>query len=421
MLIPMKFDELDKAQAEAAQTKLSDKRGKKRQNATISRLDPERTSEDPTISGELRTGRWTAEETEYCDRLIELFETGSLPIPDSIKLNDFLSSMLKSKQSRLTKKMKNARLSARQYQHKQGFIESIEEAIAFSQLESQFFRSIKCNMERSEIRFHMQKVWRELFSAYASSIGHKLEAGEWLASVEEIDRRVSRQKDAARTARRKIMMGYALSHDATHQPSGVFIEPVPTSLQQSEAQSICLSRNSSSDTLNRTSKRQLMHTLGAEMPPLRPLSYYSSPFVGKIVHYIRKNNIPFEYVDAWVPSQVQLPSESVGMPTEYSSHGNEKSRLCFGGWGMTEIQIPPDDPASVGLSEGELFDLTSFGMYSQRFSFDVGCGKCTLCYVSVSQRIQISTHSFSFCFRSAGPRLSDRSCFLGKRRSEGTD
>lgn len=33
--------------------------------------------------------------------------TGRLPLPEGAKLNEFLSQMLKSKQSRLTKKMKN--------------------------------------------------------------------------------------------------------------------------------------------------------------------------------------------------------------------------------------------------------------------------------------------------------------------------
>ena len=56
---------------------------------------------------ELRTGRWTNEETAYCDKLISKFMTGRLPLPEGAKLNEFLSQMLKSKQSRLTKKMKN--------------------------------------------------------------------------------------------------------------------------------------------------------------------------------------------------------------------------------------------------------------------------------------------------------------------------
>lgn len=381
MLLPMKFDELDKAQAEAAMTELSDKRGKKRQNATISRLNPERNTEDHSLSGsgELRTGRWTTEETEYCDKLIDLFETGSLPIPDSLKLNDFLSLMLKSKQSRLTKKMKNAKLSTRQYRHKLGYIHDMEDAKAFSKLETQFFKSIRCNMERSEIRFHMQKVWRELFSAFCGNIGVKLEADAWLLSVEEIDRRISRQKDAARTARRKLMMGYALSHDSANQPSGVFIDSRSESNMEPQTETQPgFSRESSHEALGRATKRSVPQLSAPGLPPLRPLSYYTSPFVGKIIHFMRRNNVPFEYVDTWVPSQV--PSESMEPVALQSVSDSTKCRLCFGGSGTTEVIVPEDRGAPVAsLSEMELFDMNSFGLYSQRFSFDVGCG--TYCFL----------------------------------------
>jgi len=144
VLLPMTFDEIDQAQAQAANSAVSDKRGRKRKNATIARLNQ--------VDGEasdLRTGRWTGEETAYCDKLIHFFEQGALPIPDGIKLNDFLSNMLKSKQSRLTKKMKNAKLSSRQYKREIGYIVQDEEAREFSYLETEFFASIRCNMERS--------------------------------------------------------------------------------------------------------------------------------------------------------------------------------------------------------------------------------------------------------------------------------
>jgi hypothetical protein len=87
-LIPMAFNEIDRAQAEAANTRLSEKRGKKRLNATVTRLNPLLNAREGTNdelgksnaaeSNELRTGRWTTEETEYCDQLIELFEGKSM-------------------------------------------------------------------------------------------------------------------------------------------------------------------------------------------------------------------------------------------------------------------------------------------------------------------------------------------------------
>ena len=208
-LMPMAFAEIDEARKQAAILGVSDKRGKKRKNATIARLTSNgmvteetgsmtsgndvATSNTTTLNGDmatgstnaisssssdvsdLRTGRWTNEETEYCDSLIAAFEKGMLPLPDGVKLNDFLSSMLKSKQSRLTKKMKNARLSARQYRLDMGHIPDRELARDFSRKETEFFASIKCPMERSEIRFHMQKEWRELFSSYCVSVGQRVD------------------------------------------------------------------------------------------------------------------------------------------------------------------------------------------------------------------------------------------------------
>lgn len=62
-----------------------------------------------------RTGRWSAEESGFVDRLIAWFESGRLPLPNGVRLNEFLCDMLACRTSRLTKKLKNARLSARTY------------------------------------------------------------------------------------------------------------------------------------------------------------------------------------------------------------------------------------------------------------------------------------------------------------------
>ncbi|KAI2494165.1 hypothetical protein MHU86_20359 [Fragilaria crotonensis] len=108
------------------------KREKKRKTATIARLNPEVSVTGPNVeeaSDDLRTGRWTTDEVLYCDKLVEKFESGELPVANGIKLNDFLSRMLKSKQSRLTKKMKNAKLSARAYSRTTGYVVDINECI----------------------------------------------------------------------------------------------------------------------------------------------------------------------------------------------------------------------------------------------------------------------------------------------------
>lgn len=117
----MNFNEIndaEKAAAQAAASKNGEKRGRKRKNSIISNEDSP--SEGAKVKpskgrkqvladnrdGELRTGRWSNEEMVYCDKLIYCFKEGILPVEEGLKLNDFLSSLLKSKQSRLTKKMK---------------------------------------------------------------------------------------------------------------------------------------------------------------------------------------------------------------------------------------------------------------------------------------------------------------------------
>lgn len=364
ILLPMVFDEIDQAQREAAAATLSDKRGKKRKNATIARLNAMEGD-----GSELRTGRWTTEETAYCDLLIDLFEKGSLPIPDGIKLNDFLSNMLKSKQSRLTKKMKNARLSARQYKREQGYIVDDAKARELSILETEFFASIRCNMERSEIRFHMQKEWRDLFSDFCLNIGRKLDANDWLHSIEELDRRISSQKDAARSARRKVMMGCALRQDAMNSQHGVFIDSSGQSVSSADMNIGPIATGYDSDADN--SRRKRPKTTSAKSTASKQ---FSSAFLGKILDYMQRHFLPFEYVDIWVPSFVPAAGES--------SSNEQKCRLCFAGSGTTDTVYPPDGGSPCPLSAEDLFDLLSFGEYSQKFSFDVGSGLPGRVYVS---------------------------------------
>lgn len=383
----MSFLEIDEAKAAAAKLAPSGKRGKKRRNATIARLNPSSSlnasdgggsvsasidDKTPGESNDLRTGRWTTEETAYCDQLIDKFERGQLPIVDGLKLNDFLSNMLKSKQSRLTKKMKNARLSARCYKRTTGFITEDKEAREFSEAESSFFDSIPCSLEKSEIKFHMQKEWRELFSSYCVAIGLKLDADAWLSSVEEMDRRASEAKDAARMARRKVMMGYALSQDSRNLDEGVFIEP-----NASETNSCCPGSSALTPSGIGTASGTALDPTAVKRrkgdEKNAPVGFSSSPFVGRVVQFLQRYSIPFEHVDAWVPSFVpQQPGGNENDPN--AAEAEQKCRLCFAGSASTDTIIPADGGTAIPLSTEEQFDLVSFGEYSQKFSFDLGCG-----------------------------------------------
>jgi hypothetical protein len=379
-ILPMVFDDIDQAQREASSSVLTEKRGKKRKNATIARLssttlvataapisNPTQVAnptEDPESAVGLRSGRWTEEETIYCDKLIELFEKGQLPIPDGIKLNDFLSSMFKSKQSRLTKKMKNARLSVRMYKRENNSIISADVASNVSKSELEFFDSIKCTMERSEIRFHMQREWREMFTSYCTAIGQPVDAYQWMKSDEELDRRVSMQLDAARLARRKIMMGLALEKDTQSTTTGVFINTdvsTPSILLQES--------NRSASPSNSVKNGNNINGSLSIMRKLDKVRYYSSAFIKKVLQFLQRNGLPFEFCDIWVPSF------TVGGNMNSGVVPSQDCRLFFAGFGVTEYLIPENGEGPVqSMSNEDFFDYLSFGEYSEKFSFDVGCG-----------------------------------------------
>jgi hypothetical protein len=325
---------------------------------------------------EKRTGRWTLEELAYCDKLIAKFQAGQLPINDGIKLNEFLGSMLKSKQSRLTKKMKNAKLSTKTYERGTGHLPSGNEAREFSELEDSFFHSIQCHQQRAEIKFHMQKEWREQFSAYCAAVGQCLDADAWLSSVEEMDLRATRAKDAARMARRKLMMGVALRADSTNPEQGVFIEqPEPGKLASEEAEAAMILGSSeefdSEELLTLLSDKLILPTEGLQGGLFDSNDdgclMQSAPFLIKAISYIERHNVPFEHVDVWVPSFVQPSSDP-------SDAGSTSCRLCYAGSATVETQVGSDGTTGVPLSAEDQFSFQAFGDYSQKFSFDVGCG-----------------------------------------------
>jgi hypothetical protein len=109
-----------------------------------------------------RTGRWTGAEILFRDALIAHFLAGSPPLRAGLKLSDFLTGMLKSKPSRLAKKMKHAQLSTRRFHPEAGHVAAAA-ARELSRLEREFVASIANPVERSEIRFHMGREWQTHF------------------------------------------------------------------------------------------------------------------------------------------------------------------------------------------------------------------------------------------------------------------
>lgn len=312
-----------------------------------------------------RTGRWTPEEISFCDQLMKHFQLGDLPLLDGVKLNDFLATMLKSKQSRLTKKMKNANFSGKIFQRTHGFISNLEEAKAFSETEEAFLRSVADPVEQAQIRFYMQKEWREMISSYCTTISQPLDADAWLSSVEEMEKRESSAKDAARMTRRKMMMGIALDQDIQNPDQGVFIEKSSPFLTGFDDNFL-----DNDDLLNLFNDKPTSTKSTDPKAGQRHYWHYSSPFLGKVIAYIQRHNCPFEHVDIWVPSFVPDSDASEGSGSNVSS-----CRLCFAGSATADLKVPRNGIGPLEMIDSdEQFNLLSFGDYSQKFSFNVGCG-----------------------------------------------
>jgi len=354
-LFPMSFREIDEARKSNRNLANANRRKNRKRKGTPGQISAVDTVNGVYVS-DRRTGRWTTEEMAYCDKLISKFESGELPISSGLKLNEFLGNMLKSKQSRLTKKMKNAKLSSRTFQRMSAGILDNNEVRELSELEDLFFQSIQCQQNRAEIKFHMQREWREQLSLYCSSVGQPLDADAWLRSVEELDRRSSHAKDAARMAKRKLMMGFALRTDSMNPDSGVIIEKTASD------QRLALGTTGIENDLDE--QKEILQLLTEEANQVgaadingKSSLLHSAPFLAKTVTYLKRHDVPFEHVEIWVPSFV-----------------SSACRLCFAGSATADEVVDENANTKKPLSQQSQFSLQAFGDYSQKFSFDVGCG-----------------------------------------------
>ena len=366
---------------------------------------------DPTIP---RTGRWTDEELAFRDSLITHFLEGSLPLSNGLKLNDFLSNILKSKQSRLTKKMKHAKLSTKYFHIKRGFIFDNTAAREFSRLEYSFIHVITDPIERSEIQFHMEREWREHLAERCSYLRIVFEGSAWIRSVEKCDQRVALEKNRSITMKRRWMMGKAMEKDVGEKSPGVFIDKTVESedpmdgldredgdfgrflmsiVEEAGTSVKNFDHSAASSGLNaaQTTKKS------ATRSPCDPNFKCAAPFLAGITSYIEKNAIPFEHVDVWVPSFVSPNSEQMQMGSLGSGSNltslpgdGQTCRLCFGGSAtmsqvveesrmdvLNSLPIDADKKDSVKvtpLTSEEVFNFSLFGDYSEKFSFSSGCG-----------------------------------------------
>ena len=463
-MVPLSFIEIDNAQRMSmGQTKkisggsmLSTSPGTKRMHSDIFNTSSTSSSKGESKFydyAEPRTGKWSNEEIAFRDSLVPKFVDGSLPLSNGLKLIDFLSTMLKSKPSRLTKKMKHAKLSTRHFHLNTGCIKDISHAKEISRLEVAFINSIFDPIERSEIQFHMQKEWRDHLAERLTSMRIPFDANEWLKSVDKMDTRITLAKSRNRMVKRRIMMGKAIEKDTSSPTPGIFIDntlgsgahedvdfdllasaletndaedadlgdlmlamvgDIPTNVDginsggndtgAVQQQSLSLSSNAESTSAQAQPFRSaLLPNLGStEGPNFR----FAAPFLAKITGYIENNRVPFEHIDIWVPSSSNGyaldPTGNIAPEPPALGSGSAmnpsqgKVRLCFAGSASVGVQIvdeadqqhgdgtPPPSPfdhkmhgqnlKAVPLSSEEIYHLSLFGTYSEKFSFTSGCG-----------------------------------------------
>jgi hypothetical protein len=124
----------------------------------------------------------------------------------------------------------------------------------------------------------------------------------------------------------------------------------------------------------------------------------ASPFLASVMSYMERSNVPFEHIDVWVPSSAPSSTTTTQQQQQHESNSNTTVRLCFGGSATLGTQIITSQmdtneietvrkrmrdtslvtekaqASVVPLTNDEAFSLFMFGDYSEKFSFNSGCG-----------------------------------------------
>jgi hypothetical protein len=170
-------------------------------------------------------------------------------------------------------------------------------------------------------------------------------------------------------AKRKLMMGFALRTDSMNPDNGVIIEKTPSDHR------IALGTSGMENDLDE--QKEILQLLTEEANQIgstdingKSSLLHSAPFLAKTAAYLKRHDVPFEHVELWVPSFV--PQANAGAAT---TTGNASTcRLCFAGSTTVDEVVEDGSKTKKPLPQQNQFSLQAFGDYSQKFSFDVGCG-----------------------------------------------
>lgn len=412
-ILPLSFEEIDQARRLVGASGSSSKRSFGVVNSGGAQTGGGDVY-DPAVP---RAGKWADEEIAFRDNLVSHFVSGSLPLPNELKLCEFLSKILKSKPSRLTKKMKKANLSTRHFVGNSTYIEDVELAKELSRLELCFVNSIVEPVERSEIKFHMQREWRDYLAARCTVLNVRFEGTEWLKSIENMENRIAMARTRDRSVKRRLMMGRAIETDAVAAEAtpGVFIDhsqpqeevdfdvlasAIETndyddtdfrnlylSLVDDPTPAAAVSDNSSQHTNDDPTKVSLQKSplgrKGLLMSSAAPNFKFAAPFLSRAASYVEHNQLPFEHIDIWVPTAATSLEDPSGATSLQPCLGSgaldgRPGRLCFAGSYSLDVHMVNDPQTSTlkqtSLPQESVYNLLLFGSYSEKFSFSSGCG-----------------------------------------------
>ncbi|EGZ07051.1 hypothetical protein PHYSODRAFT_565861 [Phytophthora sojae] len=129
----------------------------------------------------MRKGKWTAEESAYCDRLIEEFKKGNLPLAEGTTLRTFLSKLLNCDPMRISKKYTGDQcigkiiFRRREDEVSKEDMENIRKDLA--ELEKTYLEREQYNQRRREKRLESELSRDKNRFAAARSIGYAAAAG----------------------------------------------------------------------------------------------------------------------------------------------------------------------------------------------------------------------------------------------------